>query len=510
MKNPTFLLTCLVLVSLLLASTFLSNPAAALTTTGEEIEECVECHKEVTPRVVSEFLVSPMGKKGVQCATCHGSEHTNFDDWTEAKLPGPEICGTCHGEKLEEFMRGKHALAWKAMMALPMVEKMPKEQVLHGCGSCHKIGVKDPQALLDLGLERPYGMGSTCDQCHTRHKFDASEARKPEACSKCHMGFDHPQWEMWQTSKHGSIYFTHKDEYPFDKKLSEVDISSYPGPTCQTCHMTGGSHTVMTPWGFVALVGFQGRPSGLNIVDDPEWESDKAEVLKALRVLTPEGEVTPLLQAVADLKVVRLTQEEFLSERAKLVKVCSECHSESYVLQYFEKADNVVKDSTSQLAEAIKLTVEAREKGLIPPRAGEPENPYPFLLNFYEEPSGIDRSVWLLFLEYRMRAFQGMFHVNPDYTHWYGWSEIRRTVEDVKEQIKERSETVETSKKASESLSAVESLKKELSSLKDEVSGLAESIRALEGNIPLITLSLIISIIAMVIAVTAFIRKPKA
>ena len=57
-------------------------------------------------------------------------------------------------------------------------------------------------------IERLKRMGSgfgfaSCDSCHTRHTFSVKEAREPEACATCHMGFDHPQWEMYSTSKHG-------------------------------------------------------------------------------------------------------------------------------------------------------------------------------------------------------------------------------------------------------------------------------------------------------------------
>ncbi len=37
-----------------------------------------------------------------------------------------------------------------------------------------------------------------------------------------------------------------------------------------------------------------------------------------------------------------------------------------------------------------------------------------------------------MFLEHRMRAFQGAFHSNPDYSLWYGWSELKRDLTDIK------------------------------------------------------------------------------
>jgi hypothetical protein len=31
-----------------------------------------------------------------------------------------------------------------------------------------------------------------------------------------------------------------------------------------------------------------------------------------------------------------------------------------------------------------------------------------------------------MFLEHRMRAFQGAFHNNPDYVTWYGLAELKK------------------------------------------------------------------------------------
>jgi hypothetical protein len=37
-----------------------------------------------------------------------------------------------------------------------------------------------------------------------------------------------------------------------------------------------------------------------------------------------------------------------------------------------------------------------------------------------------------MFLEHRMRAFQGTFHANPDYALWYGWSEMQRDLAEIR------------------------------------------------------------------------------
>jgi hydroxylamine dehydrogenase len=38
-----------------------------------------------------------------------------------------------------------------------------------------------------------------------------------------------------------------------------------------------------------------------------------------------------------------------------------------------------------------------------------------------------------MYLEHRMRTFQGTFHASPDYALWYGWSEMQRDLTEIKE-----------------------------------------------------------------------------
>jgi len=40
----------------------------------------------------------------------------------------------------------------------------------------------------------------------------------------------------------------------------------------------------------------------------------------------------------------------------------------------------------------------------------------------------------VMFLEHRMRTFQGTFHANPDYALWYGWSEMQRDLSAIKQE----------------------------------------------------------------------------
>ncbi len=173
---------------------------------------------------------------------------------------------------------------------------------MKGCGGCHKIGLKSEAEVRALKAQgRGFGMAS-CDACHTRHTFSVREARQPQACQTCHMGFDHPQWEMYSASKHGVRALL---------KQNGTLPASAAGPTCQDCHMQQGNHEVRTAWGFLAV--------RLPLPGDEQWAADQATILQGLGVLDPDGKPTGRLEVVKAADVARLTQEDWQKERDKML-----------------------------------------------------------------------------------------------------------------------------------------------------------------------------------------------
>ncbi|NIP16451.1 MAG: cytochrome C, partial [Pseudomonadales bacterium] len=60
-------------------------------------------------------------------------------------------------------------------------------------------------------------------------------------------------------------------------------------------------------------------------------------------------------------------------------------------------------------------------------------HPFLDLLEFQDAPTPIERRLYEMHFEHRMRAFQGAFHANPDYALWYGWSEMVRDLSEIRE-----------------------------------------------------------------------------
>ena len=384
-------------------------------------ETCVACHKKETPGIVGDWQLSKHAQQGVDCSACHGEGHTSAADVAKARIPTPETCGECHAERVAQFKAGKHAVAWAAMKAMPTAHYQPMALMegMKGCGGCHKIGLKTEQEIRELSQQgHAFGVAS-CDACHTRHAFSVQEARQPQACQTCHMGFDHPQWEMYSASKHGVRYLLKQDG------VLPADAAA---PTCQTCHMPDGNHGVKTAWGFLAV--------RLPLPEDPQWAADRATILQALGVLDPEGKPTARLEVVKAAGMARLTQEEWQAERTKMLAVCGRCHSENFAAAELAKGDEMIRQADRLMAEAIRVVASLYKDGVIPKPASY-AHAFPDLLTFHDAATPIELRLFRMFLEHRMRAFQGTFHANPDYALWYGWSEMVQDLTEIKAMAEE-------------------------------------------------------------------------
>jgi hypothetical protein len=384
-------------------------------------QECLNCHKKVTPNIVSDWQVSKHSQNDVDCSVCHGDKHKDSYDVAKVEIPTPETCANCHEERVEQFKKGKHAAAWAAMNAMPTTHWQPMELMegMKGCGGCHKIGLKTEAEIKEL-KEKGAGFGvASCDACHTRHVFSVQEARQPQACQTCHMGFDHPQWEMYSGSKHGVRYLLKQN-----KTLPE----SVAAPTCQTCHMQEGNHEVRTAWGFLAV--------RLPMPADKQWTADRVTILQGLGVLDPDGNPTARLEVVKAADVARLTHEAWQKERDKMIETCNQCHSVNFAKAELNKGDQIIRQADHLMAEAIRIVAALYKDGVL----AKPKSyayPFPDLLTFQDAPTPIEQKLHVMFLKHRMRTFQGTFHANPDYAWWYGWSEMLMDLAEIKEKAED-------------------------------------------------------------------------
>ena len=382
-------------------------------------EPCITCHRDISPGQVADWESSKHSEEDVTCSVCHSENHQGANDAPLAQLPDEHVCAECHGEQFDQFAKGKHNFGWTAMNALPITHVEPDELMEggRGCGGCHNMGIKSEEQKKEQRDKGYRYQNNSCDECHTRHNFSLKEARDPKACQQCHMGYDHPQWEMWSSSKHGTRYAVKEKG-----KLPEGAAA----PTCQMCHLPDGTHENRTAWGFLGV--------RLPLPEDKQWAADRVTILKALGVLNPvTGEPTARLEAVKAVDLVRLTEEAWSTEREKMIKRCTQCHSEQYAREQLAMGDSIMQKTDRLLAEAIETVAALYKDGII----AKPENyafAYPDFLYFMQTGgSHIDQVLFQMYMKHRMRAYQAFFHVNPDYAYWYGWAMMVKDLDEIKE-----------------------------------------------------------------------------
>ena len=182
-----------------------------------------------------------------------------------------------------------------------------------GCGGCHKIGDKTPDGNRRAAPEQSgteFG-AAQCDACHTRHTFSVEEARQPQACETCHMGFDHPQWEMYSASKHGV-----RNDLKQKRRAARRRRRARPArpATCRMaitkCARPGDS-----------------SPSACPCPKTSSGPPIAPRFCRRWACSIPQGKPTALVDAVKAADVARLTQEDWQRERDKMIKTCNQCHS---------------------------------------------------------------------------------------------------------------------------------------------------------------------------------------
>lgn len=269
-----------------------------------------------------------------------------------------------------------------------------------GCYHCHGTVVRiDEQGKIDpatwpnagVGRINPDGSKGACTSCHTRHRFSVAEARKPEACDSCHLGPDHPQIEIFEESKHGTLYQAYKSEYNFDAAGGTWSAGvDYRAPTCAACHMSG---------------------SGKVLTSHDTTERLSWETQAPLTIRPSEFKAFP---AKTDWKV----------EREKMKEICRQCHSNAWIDDHYNGFDKAVEEYNEVYYKPAKAKLdELYEKELLDRTRFFDEH---LELQFYE-----------LWHHEGRRARMGTMMMAPDYAWWHGFYELKKRCIEIEEQVAE-------------------------------------------------------------------------
>ena len=366
-------------------------------------DDCVTCHIQQTPGIVEQYGRSTMAAAGVSCQDCHVVDEgypgsVPHEGMFVLNQPTTAICQNCHVQEVAQFNQSRHGLpayvAYAGEDVLTTVQKqiyasIPESgndpeatrarNALHqlegeaitrfACEGCHDIG-------------KPAADGSVgqCTSCHLRHEFSLEQARKPETCNYCHIGPDHPQWEIYQESPHGIAYATGGDRWHWDAEPGTLTAADFPAPTCATCHMSG----------------FGSAGTTHDIGDRLTWF-----------LFAPISSRRPAWQ----------------DNRVRMQGVCRECHNQNFITEFYVAADAATEQVNAWVNESNELVAPLKEHDLL--------TAAPF-----DEP--IDFTHFDLWHHWGRTAKFGVWMQGPDYVQWHGAYEILRDMAELRVQVQEK------------------------------------------------------------------------
>ena len=397
---------------------------------------CVDCHRAESGDVdgfshyghVIATVVSPR-----DCAGCHPRESEEFQHSHHAK--GGRILASLDNflAITAEGMRGTfNPHGQTPGFQLESVNGMSSEIV--GCRQCHgsKMGLEsvdggiitvddlkpnaegrptntdavakvrkneNGQPLLHSSTWPNTGIGrinldgslGSCSACHSRHDFSPRRARQPENCGKCHLGPDHPQFEIYNESKHGIAFRDLQSQMNLDADTWILGKDYSQAPTCATCHMSGhlrnGGKVTHDP---AERISWTNRPP-LSLPMDTDKEGE------VVTEADPEKRRALVVDSAAD-------------KRERMKQVCSHCHTPDYVNSFYKQYDDFVGLFNEKFARPGQTIMKAlAEQELLTKQ------------QFDEE---VEWTWYYLWHHEGRRARHGASMMAPDYAHWHGMFEV--------------------------------------------------------------------------------------
>ncbi len=395
-----------VLLGLILVWRLTSQPAVTAAdrrpdALAASTDRCVACHRQSSPGIVEQYGHSTMAAAKVTCNDCH----TVAADYPGAvehegvyvlRSPTSAMCQKCHQQEVAQYNQSRHGIpAWVAVVGskdlspalLAAYQSIPEGQfapdksrnqiaALEGeditrfaCESCHSIG--KPAADESIGQ---------CQKCHLRHEFSLEQARKPETCNACHIGPDHPQWEIYTESPHGIAYMTGGYRYNWEAEPGTLTVKDFPAPTCAVCHLSG----------------FGGTSTTHDVGERLTWY-----------LFAPVSERRPAWQ----------------DNMVRMQSVCLECHNREFISTFYTDADKATEAVNGFVKQGQEIMKPLRDQGLVSTKP-------------FDEP--IQYSEYELWHHWGRTAKFGAWMQGPDYTQWHGAYEMLKALADLRDLAAEK------------------------------------------------------------------------
>jgi hypothetical protein len=342
-----------------------------------------------------------MAAANVKCQDCHvvktdypgAIEHEGA--WVLSS-PTTSMCRRCHESETLQFQQSRHGIpsfvAFAGTEGLSEAQMAQYRAIPEGQFDPHKLrnalfAMEGPditrfacEACHNVGRPAADGSVGQCQKCHLRHEFSIEQARKPETCNNCHIGPDHPQWEIYTESAHGIAYATGGERWNWKARPGTLGPRDFPAPTCATCHFSGFGGASTTHDAGERLTWFLAAEVSNR---RPGWEDNKV----------------------------------------RMQSVCAECHNPGFVNDFYDAADRGVDAINARVHEADSIMQPLKDRGLLTAAPFDEPIDYVYFENWHH---------------WGRTAKSGMWMQGADYTQWHGAYEMLKSLAGLRDMAGER------------------------------------------------------------------------
>ena len=252
-------------------------------------------------------------------------------------LTRSDACFYCHGTRLE-------VTGWETRdtdvgeLVFPIIKGWPNQGV---------------------GRVNLDGSRGACSACHTRHHFSIEMARKPYTCKECHAGPDVPAFKVYAASKHGNIFSTMNSTWNFTAVPWTIG-TDFSAPTCAVCHISlvvNSDGVVVNQRSHQMNNRLEWRIFGLIYAHPHPKEPDTSKIRNKAGLPLP----TDFDGGFAKNHLIGPDEQKIRQQTMQ--NTCLNCHSTTWVKDYFARLDNTIRTTNATVLTATDLVSRAWKNG---------------------------------------------------------------------------------------------------------------------------------------------------
>jgi len=428
-----------------------------------ESAECVACHLQETPGIISQWEASTHASRGVACVECHTAEATDIDSFDHygeriATIVTPRDCSRCHATEAQEFAASHHAAAGNILASLDnfLAETVEGSRVdfdphsptpglmvdvvngaasaFTGCQQCHGsiVGLQS----VDGGMITVEDLQPDADGRPTAAGIAAEVLRDEEgrpllhsdtwpntgigrlnldgslgSCSACHSRHDFSPRRARQPENCGKCHLG--PDHP-QKEIYEESKHGIAYRDLQDLMNLESDDWVLGEDYAAAPTCATCHMSG-NLRNDGRVTHDPGERISwtnrpPVSVVMDTDESGAIVTSADPAERAATIVDTATDKRNRMRQVCSHCHTPDYVSAFYAQYDDLVILYNEKFAKPGQSIINALSTtGLLSPTQFDDEIEWTWFYLWHHE---------------GRRARHGASMMAPDYTHWHGMFEV--------------------------------------------------------------------------------------